>query len=406
MYLKLAWRNIWRNKRRTLITVASIFFAVILAVATRSAQTGTYDNMIKNVVSFYTGYIQIHKVGYWDEQTLDNSFIPDAELNQMLSTDKDILQFVPRLESFALASSGENTKGTMVVGIDPEKEKSVTKVDQKVIAGNYFSDKNQNAVLVAEGLAKTLGLNVSDTIVLLGQGFHGVTAAGKFPICGILRFGSPELNAGMVYLPIEKAQWMYSAENMLTSIVLMIEDPKQVERISVQVSKKLDKNKYEVMNWKELLPELIQMIEADSAGGVIMIVVLYMVIGFGIFGTLLMMVNERLHEFGIMIAVGMKNVQLALIILLETIMISFIGVLSGMVGAIPIVAYFYENPIRFSGEYAKISEQYGMEAVMPFSIDPANFTQQAWAVLVMALILALYPVYSILRLKAMEAIRS
>jgi len=406
MYLKLAWRNIWRNKRRTLITVASIFFAVLLAIATRSAQLGSYDNMIRNIVSFYTGYIQIHKAGYWEDQTLDNSLVRDAELEQMLAADKNIVQFVPRLESFALASSGENTKGTMVVGIDPEKEKSVTKVDEKIISGKYFSGNNEDAVLISEGLAKTLGLTVADTLILLGQGYHGVTAAGKFPICGILRFGSPDLNAGMVYLPIDKAQWMYSAENMLTSIVLMINNPAEVEKTTAHLSEKLDKEKYEVMHWKQLLPELVQMIEADSAGGVIMIFVLYMVIGFGIFGTLLTMVNERRHEFGILVAVGMRNIKLSVIVLLETIMISLIGVLSGIAGAIPVVAWFYHNPIRFTGEFAKMSEQYGMEAIMPFSIDPFIFINQAWSVLVMALILAFYPFLSIIRLKAMEAIRS
>ncbi len=406
MYLKLAWRNIWRNKRRTLITVASIFFAVILAIATRSAQTGTYERMIENIVSFYTGYIQIHKTGYWNDQTLDNSFIPDKELEKIIASDKNIKQAVPRLESFALASSGENTKGTMVVGIDPEKEKSVTKVNEKIIEGEYFISNNEDGILVAEGLAKNLALKVGDTLVLLGQGYHGVTAAGQFPVKGILRFGSPELNTGLVYLPIEKAQWMYSAESMITSMVLMINNPKSVDKISDQLKNKIDENSYEVMHWKELLPELVQMIEADSAGGVIMIFILYMVIGFGIFGTLLMMVNERRHEFGILVAVGMKNLQLSFIVLLETIIISFMGVLAGMVGAVPVVAYFYNNPIRFSGEFQKMSEQFGMEAIMPFSIDPANFTNQAWAVLIMALILALYPFYSILRLKAMESIRS
>lgn len=406
MYLKLAWRNIWRNKRRTLITAASIFFAVILAIATRSAQTGSYENMIRNVVSFFTGYVQIHKTGYWEEQTLDNGFINDEELEQVLSSDKNIVEFVPRLESFALASSGENTKGTMVVGITPEKEKLVTNLDEKIVEGNYLSGNDEDAVLIAEGLAKALELGLNDTLVLMGQGYHGVTAAGKFPIRGIIRFGSPELNAGLVYLPIQKAQWMYSAENMLTSIVLMVNNPSAVEKISKELSNSLDKEEYEVMNWKEMLPELVQMIESDSAGGVIMIFVLYMVIGFGIFGTLLMMVNERMHEFGILVAIGMKNIKLSFIVLLETIMISFIGVFAGMLGAIPIVAYFYNNPIRFTGEFAKMSEQYGMEAIMPFSADPANFTDQAWAVLVMALLLALYPFYSILRLKAMEALRS
>lgn len=406
MYLKLAWRNIWRNKRRTFITIASIFFALLLAIVTRSMQTGTYDNMIKNAVSFFTGYIQIHKAGYWDEQVLDNSMELTEELEQKLAANKDILHYVPRLESFALASSGENTKGTLVIGIDPEKENYVTNVADKVVEGAYFSSPDEDGVLLAEGMAETLELGVNDTLVLFSQGYHGVTAAGKYPIKGLIHFGSPELNSNLVYLPIKTAQQLYSTGDLVTSVVLMLKDPANTDVVDAALKSVVDLETFEVMTWKEMLPDMVQMIEVDSVGGVIMIGILYTVISFGIFGTLLMMVNERRHEFGILISIGMKKVKLSIIVVIETLIMAGLAALVGMLGAIPIVSWFHNNPIQLGGEMAKMQEEFGIEAILPFAADPMIFFNQAALVLLVSAILALYPFFSILSIKPLEATRS
>ena len=124
--LKLAWKNLWRNRNRTLITIAAIFFAVIFSIVAESLKQGVFDNLVKNVVGFYTGYIQVHKSGYQDEQILDNSFANSPHLEKQISTSKNIASLTPRLESFALAASEDLTKGCMIVGISPEKENEIT----------------------------------------------------------------------------------------------------------------------------------------------------------------------------------------------------------------------------------------------------------------------------------------
>ena len=286
----------------------------------------------------------------------------------------------------------------MVVGIDPEKENQVTKLKDKVVEGEYLSDSNEDAILVAQGLAKQLNLKTNDTIVLIGQGYHGVSAVGKYRIKGLLKFGAPDLNNGLVYLPMEKARWLYGAEGLLTSIAIMIDKPGNAELVAAELKETLDLNRYEVMDWKQLIPELIEYIESDRAGGIIMVIILYMVIAFGIFGTLLMMVNERKHEFGILIAIGMKNYKLSVIVFIETIFIAILGVISGAIGSIPIVCYFNQNPIQITGDVAKVYEDFGFEPIMPFSSDPSLFMEQAYTVLILASILALHPVIKIIRI--------
>ncbi len=405
MNFRLAWRNIWRNKRRTLITTASVFTAVILAILMRSLQLGAYDRMIDNVVSFYTGHIQLHQAGYWEDQTIDNSFEPNDSIYTILQKTKEITGYVPRLESFALASAREMTKGVMVVGIEPEAESTVTRLKEKIVKGRYLT-ANENAAILSEGLAKYLRLGIGDTLVLLGQGYHGASAAGMYPINGIVKFPSPDLNQRMVYLPLKQAQQLYSADHRATSIVISIDQSKDASVVATELRSSFKGKPIQVMDWREMLPNLVQLIEVDNAGGIITSGILYMIIGFGIFGTILMMLTERTREFGILIAIGMKKMRLISIVTLEILMISGLGVLLGVVLGIPIVSYFHFNPIHISGEMAAAYERFGMEPVFPFSIAASLFYTQALVVLGITLVLAIYPWFRLRKLKTIDALKS
>jgi len=183
--IKMAWRNIWRNKRRTILTMFSIFLAVFLSLITRSMQIGSYANMIDNAVKFSTGYIQIHKSGYWENKSINETFAYTEEIKNHISSMENVTFFIPRLESFALISSGEKTKGSLVIGTDPELENELNNYSEKIIKGNYL-EKNDRSVLVAEKLAEYLNVSVNDTLVMLGQGYHGITAANQYPVKGII----------------------------------------------------------------------------------------------------------------------------------------------------------------------------------------------------------------------------
>jgi len=403
MLLKLAWRNLWRNRTRTLITMASVFFAVVLSVVTMALQQGVWENLIKNVVSFYTGYAQIHQNGYWEEQILDNSFETSDTLTHKVLQEPLVNAVAPRLESFALASSEKITKGSMVIGIDPPKENSITNLQSKVIRGNYLNPTD-TAALMAEGLAKKLQLNLNDTLVLLGQGFHGATAAGKYAIKGIVKFGSPELNDAAVYLPLGLAQELYSAPNRLTSMVIGVADPARLQTVTAALKQQLG-NTYEVMSWKELMPEIVQHMRTDTGGTYITIAVLYLLITFGIFGTLLMVVAERRFEFGMLMAIGMKRRLLMRVVLLESVFISIAGCIAGMLISIPVVYYLKIYPLRFSGEVAEVYSKFGFEPVFPTTTNPSVFIEQAMVVLVIALVLSLYPLYKVKTMNEVEAMR-
>jgi ABC-type lipoprotein release transport system permease subunit len=380
-----------------------MFFSVLLAILMRSMQNGTYDEMINNVVGYYTGHIQIHKKGYWEEQTLDNAFLlTDSlykELNKTIPN-----QFTERIETFVLAASDSTIKGALLVGINPVNENKLTHIFDKLIAGTFITE-NDNAALIAEGLAQKLKLQLNDTIVFIGQGYHGVNAAGKFVVKGVIKLGSPDLNNQLIYIPIQKAQAVLGMPNMATTIAAFV-DYKSSNVIKNEIIKDLPEGKYEVMTWQEMMPELLEMIALDSAGGILMIAVLYLIVAFVFLGTLIMMVTERLHEFGVLIAIGMKKKLIAFMVYLETIFVALLGVAAGLIGAAPVIAYFYFYPIRFEGELAETYKNYGFEPVIKVSTDPIIFINQGIIIYVLATILALYPIFKILQLKAINAMRS
>ncbi len=401
--LKIAWRNLWRNKRRTMITSASIFFGVIFATIMSSMQEGSYSTMVDNIVKFYSGYIQVFNEDYWDKKTINNTYEITDSLIKKIEDVEEITHYAPRLESFALASSSDITKGTLVIGIDPEKEDQVTEVSKWLKKGSYLKPGDQG-ILLASDLAKYLKLDVNDTLILLGQGFHGISAAGIFPVRGILEFSSPELNK-VIYMELSSCQEFYSAYNLVTSLVIMLKDHYDIP-IALKKMKESIQSPYDIMTWAEMQPEIVQLIGSDRAGGVILKIILYMIIGFGIFGTVMMMIQERRREMGVMVAIGMKRIKLGNILFIETILIGFLGVFIGILGSIPIIGYYFNNPIRLTGEAAKAMIDMGIEPLMTFSWMPSVFYNQALTIFILTLFMGLYPVYKTMKLRIDQALRA
>ncbi len=402
-YFLLAWRNLWRNKRRTLIASASIFFAVIFALLMRSMQEGSYDYMVDASVSMYTGYIQVHAKEYWDKRSIDKSMELSLTRIDKIDSVKHVTLVTPRLESFSLISYGNVTKVASIVGIHPELENKMTDLKNKLISGKYLTEKARG-VMIAEGLATLLKVEIGDSVVLYGQGYHGVTAAAQVEVEGIVKFTLPALNKTMVYLSLDYSQWLYAAPNRVTTLSIMIDEAKKINEVHAAVSNLFDE-KYEVMMWSELMPELVQSIEIDNAGGIIMLGILYVVIGFGIFGTVMMMTAEKTREFGILISIGMKKWRLSYVSFLESLFLSFIGVLAGIIVSIPILYYLKQNPIPLTGEMADVMLKFGLDPIIPFRFAPNIFVDQFLTVLVIAMISALYPLSYIRKLNPVKAMR-
>jgi putative ABC transport system permease protein len=391
-----------------MITIASIFFAVLFSTFMNAIQKGAWERMLDNVVNFYYGYVQIHKKGYWEDQTINKSFEYKEAFESYKEEIPKLKEITPRLESFGLASYSNKTNGMLIVGTDPDKENRLTQLEDKLIEGEYL-DKDDQAVLISEGAGDLLDIGLGDTLVLISQGYRGVNAAGKYPVKGIVQFASPDLNKKMVYMPLDEAQYFFGADGMITSLGLKLETRDDIPKVLKALDQYFPEEEYEVMDWKQMIPELVEAQKTDAAGSYLFLVVLYVLITFGIFGTILMMVKEREYEFGILIAIGMKRKILAFTTWMEIIIMGLLGALLGILASLPIVYYFKVNPIDLSSageEMTSAYEKWGFDPLLPTVFELDIFLYQAFIVFLLTSLLALYAIYKIRRLKPMEAMRS
>jgi len=482
-YLKIAYRNIWRNKRRSLITMSSIFFAAFLAIIMRSFQLGSYDAMINTMVEKYTGHIQIEHPDFPEDMTLDNAVVYSEELLQKVRNVENVKAIAPRISSFSMAYSDIQNKGILINGIDPKAEEGMTgfseqiamvKLTDEAIAkikaegappflqealdeyrGKYYArDKilafemnlqsnddiekwlpvikkhafypsqnlkeNDEGLLIGSGLSNYLKLNVGDSIIMLGMGYHGASAAKVFPIRGVIVVPNPQLDAMIAYGCLKTVQDYFSAyefadsENgtgekipLLSSYVINVNrtDYESIQETRDAVIRSLNDQSLLIRGWKEANKELNNQIKSDNETGKIMIGLLYIVIAFGVFGTVLMMIAERKREMGVMIAIGMKKRKLAILISLEMFFMSFMGLIAGILVSMPIVAIGHLHPIRLKGEMAEMMATYGMEPVMPMAWFDMYYFNQMLVVFIVVLVIMIYPVIRIRRMNVIEALR-
>ncbi len=479
-YLKIAWRNIWRNKRRSLITMSSIFFAAFLAIIMRSFQLGSYDAMINTMVEKYTGHIQIEHPDFPEDMTLDNAVeFSDGILEKVRNTE-NVKAIAPRLSSFSMAYSDVQNKGILLLGVDPAAEEQMTGFSEQLATvkltdeaietikaegapedlkealdeyrGKYYArdkilafemnlqsdeeiakwlpiikkhaaypgaviENDDDGVVIGSGLSNYLKLNVGDSIILLGLGYHGASAAKVFPIRGVVVVPNPLLDNGIAYGSLNTVRDYFSAFSedaagnripLLTSYVVNVykTDYESIEKTRDDIIRNLNNNQLLIRGWKEANKELNNQIKSDNETGKLMIGLLYIVIAFGIFGTVLMMVAERKREMGVMIAVGMKKLKLSVLVSLEILFMSFIGLFAGMLASMPIIALGHLRPIRLKGEVAQMMAEYGMEPVMPMAWFDWYYFNQMLVVFIIVFVIMIYPLIKIRRMKVINALRS
>ncbi|MBQ22960.1 MAG: hypothetical protein CMD32_06140 [Flavobacteriales bacterium] len=402
MLIKIAWRNVWRNKRRSFITIAAIFIAIFLAIIMRSLQLGMYDNMIKNVVGSFSGYFQLHSKGYWEDKNIDNSYeIAKSTINNIKEIE-GVSNVIKRIQTGVLSSNNNLSKFLYVTGIEQKEEEKLTDWNKRLVDGRLL-DKEDKSIIIAKGVAKYYNAKVGDSLIFIGQGFHGMQAVGIYPIQGIIDMKNPNLNNMSVFMNLSVAQDFVSADQRITNLVIDKEQYFDEIKIVEAIESKIDIQSNDLMTWKEMTPELNQLIQADNAGGMIVIIILYMIVSFGIFGTVLMMTQERLYEFGVLISIGMKKSKLMITLIFETIFLTIIGVLTGFAISRPIVNYFHFNPIRLFGSAAAQLESAGFEPVLPFMNTYDIPFIHGLIIILISLATCIYPIIIISNLNPVKA---
>ena len=400
--IKLAWRNIWRNARRAKITMASVFFALFFCTIMNSVVNGLWEKMRDDALRTQTGHIQIHQTGYWGDKTIDNFMTMDAATIRKLEALDNIQNVSPRIALAAMASCGTQSKGVAIIGISPQKEKQKSNLPIRVVAGGYLSP-NDDGVLIGQGLAVYLNVNVGDTLVLIGQGYHGASAAGLYPVRGLLHLPAIEMEHGLVYMTLPSAQTFIDMPDGYSGILISIEKESGLDAAiaacEAVVNGDTEAGPYEVLPWQVTMKELLNT-SASHKGLVKMIMfILYLIVGFGILGTVIMMTNERKREFSVMISLGMSRRRLKMVTLMELIMLTATGVALAIAVTVPLTYHFSRHPIPLTGNIAQAYTELGMEAVLITTCQTGVFITQAATILFFAGLTFIYPIRKIGTLK-------
>ncbi len=328
--LRMAWRNLWRHKRRTWLTVGAMIFSNLLLVFMISLQFGSYRMMIDNTLKSYTGHMQVQHEGYNDDPKIRNSFDNIVTLADDIRKRLGSDTVAARGVAFAMTSSEQRSYGLQIIGVEPQYEIKVSTLPGLINKGHYFTDFNAEKIVIGSVLARNLRVDIGDELTLLGSGRDGSFAAGVVIVTGIFDSGNTDVDRSMAQLPLGYFQSLFSMGKQGHNIVINADDLSSVATLQQSVNNILNERKeLVVLDWNQLQPGLQQAIKADMASAWFMYAVLIVLVAFSVLNTQLMSVLERTREFGTMMALGFKPVRLGTLVITETFIMSSLGLAIG-----------------------------------------------------------------------------
>jgi len=407
--IKMAWRNIWRNPRRSILTILAIAFASLLLVFMLSWQFGSYDTMINSSVKIHTGHVQVQAKGYQDKRAMRLVVSDPAAVGAILDKTEGVEAYTFRANAFSLVSSKERTYGAIVIGIDPVREAKVSTLGKLIRQGSYLSAGDTNQALVGELLAKNLHVGLGDELVVLGQGRDGSIAATVVQVKGIFGSGQDEFDRSSIHIPLKYFQDVYAMYGAAHEVVAFGKSLEYVPKIKGTVMAGIEdtnkKGHLVALDWMELMPGLIEAIKMDLVSGFIFYIILIVVVAFSILNTFLMVIFERTREFGVLMAMGTTPGRLTKVLLIESASMTMVGIVLGIIAGSLITWYFQVHGIVISGA-SELMRQYGLPERMFPQLSLLSVSIGPGVVLVITLLTALYPALKVRRLRPVEAMRA
>ncbi len=403
--LRLAWRNLWRHSRRTWLTIGAMVFSNMLLVFMISLQFGMYGLMIDNSLKVFTGHMQVQAPGYNDDQKM-RQVVPDVQnladsLRQAFGSD----EIAARGWAFGLASSDERSYGVGVYGVEPGFEPIVSNIPGLVIEGRFLEDTNAQEIVIGAILARNLRATVGDEITLLGSGVDGSFAAAVLTIVGIFDSGVPDLDRNIAEMPLGAFQDVFYMNGAGHQVVLFTDSLRNVEPMRQRVEELLpDGSDLVVHDWDALQPGLKQAIQADISSAFFMYAILVILVAFSVLNTQLMSVLERTREFGIVMALGLRPGRLGRLVMLETALMGFVGLVLGAIAGALLTSWFTANGLSIPG-MEEMAAQFNLPARVFPSVNLLTMLLGPLVVFVFTLLAAVYPAMRLHKLRIVDAMR-
>ncbi|NIT35929.1 MAG: FtsX-like permease family protein [candidate division Zixibacteria bacterium] len=406
-FLKLAWRNLWRNKRRTILTLGAMTFYSWMLLWFLWFWDGAHDGMMDNYVRILTGHVQIHARGFSDDMSVMKRIREPGPIVAAIESTEKVAAYSLRVKTYALAAAHGDSAGAFVLAFDPRRERGVSYMHRLLREGRCLEARNRGEVVLGYVLAENLGLALGDQIALMVQAADGSMGADKFTVVGLADPGISAMNNSLIMMNLADAQELLAYGDAVNEIVVMAEDSYDVARVHGALEEQVDPERYEVLTWAEAAPEMKEMIELDWASFLLIMAIFTAVALLGIMNTVVMSVFERVREFGIMMALGLRPGQLARLVVTETMLMAFVAMAIGF--SLAVVTTWLSTEYGFDMEPFGAQESmadWGMANTLFFAKFSLKFFVVAFAsVLGMSFLATLYPALRTAAMRPVEAIK-
>jgi ABC-type lipoprotein release transport system permease subunit len=389
LLLKLAWRNVLRNKRRTVLSGIAVGICLASLIFVDALFIGMTESMIVMATDTFLGQGQIHAQGFRSAMEAEKTINGAEKILKGLKNENDVSDFAPRTIAFGMISSAANVNAVMLNGIDPTLEQNLSKLDEAIREGSYLKPDGKRQILIGSKLAETLEVGLDDKVVItVAQADTGELSQEMFRVSGIFHYGIREVDGGAAYINLGKSQELLGLGNRIHEIALRFRSIEIAGDRSLKFWADYSKNSNEALGWKDIVPQLENIIELTDFSTFISLALIFAIVAIIIMNTLFMSLYERMFEFGVLRAIGTRPYKMASIIILEAASISIISIIIGAFTGALFTGYYSIHGIDYTGiEFAGVTLR---ELLYPvFSLS--QFTVFPVLIFAFSVIAALYP---------------
>jgi ABC-type lipoprotein release transport system permease subunit len=405
LYAQLAWRNIWRNPKRTAIILIAVFIGVWTMIFLGGTMSGMYDSMVENALSTLTGHIQIHHPGFRNDPVVENRMPDPAFVERVL--DKTLpkgSRWVSRVRVPAVVQNARHSAGATLVGVDPEKEPEISFIGKAVTEGRFLrSGGDEHHAVIGKALAEDFETGMGKKIILMAQGAGQEIASKAYILVGLFQAGMESTEKSYLFITRESAQSMLGIGDAVTEFEIWLPDIEEVPRVLQALDRELPDEDYEVAGYRELMPLITAQIDIWKRFMIIWYLVVFIAMGFGVVNTILMAVMERVREFGLLKALGMRPYKITLSVIWEGIFILVLGMVAGNLLGAGSVWVAARTGIDLTA-LAAGTEQFQIPRIIYPTIHLRDMIQANAVVLVLGIAISVYPAVRAARFKPVEAL--
>jgi putative ABC transport system permease protein len=404
---RLALRNLFRNTRRTVITLAAIALGLAMMIFTVNFQNGSYQEMIRTGISSMAGHVVVQAQGYQDDKDAELVVTDASAVAETIRAAYPDAVVASRIFTGGLLMSSHGSVGGAISGLEPGAEREIQDIHERVVEGSWLGDDDREIVIGID-MAQTLDVELGDKLIFMGQSGSDEVISRLFRVRGIYRTGAAGIDGRMAFVHLAAAQELLGGGDVAHMVTLHLPDPQDAFDAAPRIEGLLDHRQLDVRHWKDALPELFALIQMDRGFGDVMLAVIGIIVAFGVLNTLMMSVLERTREFGVMLSLGMKPRQIAWLVLLEGMVLGLMGAVVGLLLGLALSWPTIHFGIDYSGMMGGETMESGgivMSTLVHGEWDPLRMAIFFAGAVFFCLCAALYPAWSISKLRPVQALR-